>query len=228
MILQVNVGCGQNPTKGWMNFDNSLSLRVAKIPFFADFLLKLKFIKMPQYQFIEFAKENNIKHGDAIKGLPLQDTSVDALYSSHMLEHLDRSEADKFLREAFRLLRPGGIIRLAVPDIKKLVELYNKSGDADTFIDSTLLCGPRPSSLLQRLNNLLVGSRNHQWMYDGRSLLLLLRKHNFIQTEIMPPVSQTFLSMDFLIFMSEHLKVFMSKGKNQAPNKTILFVCLPS
>ena len=38
-----------------------------------------------------------------------------------MLEHLDSDEADMFLKEAFRLLRRGGLIRIAVPDIRKQV-----------------------------------------------------------------------------------------------------------
>ncbi len=186
MGLRINIGCGQTPTKGWRNIDNSLSLRLSKIPLFAEFLLKLKLLENSQYQFIRFARENNIEYGDAIKGLSVQDQSVEVLYSSHMLEHLDRNEADKFLAEAFRVLCSGGIIRIAVPDIMKLVAQYNETGDADTFIESTHLCLHRPKSLAQRLNRLFVGTRNHHWMYDGNSLTNLLKKHGFIKTEVMP------------------------------------------
>ena len=186
LALRINIGCGQTPTLGWRNFDNSLSLRLAKIPLLPDFLLKLKLLESSQYQFIRFARENDIEYGDATKGLPLQDESVDVLYSSHMLEHLDRDEADKFLKDAFRVLRPGGIIRIAVPDIKKQVEQYNESGDADVFIESTHLCVRRPRSLGQRLRLLLVGTRHHQWMYDGNSLSRLLQKLGFVKTEVMP------------------------------------------
>ena len=193
MALRINIGCGQTPTRGWRNFDNSLSLRLSKIPLLPDFLLKLKLLEIPQYQFIRFARENSIEYGDAAKGLHVQDESVDVLYSSHMLEHLDRNEADKFLKEAFRVLLPGGIIRIAIPDIKKIVDQYNESGDADAFIESTHLCVPRPRSLAQRLRLLLVGTRNHQWMYDGNSLSRLLQKHGFLKTEVMP-AGQTKLS----------------------------------
>ena len=151
--------------------------------FLPKLLLELKFIEKSQYQFIRFAFENNIEYGDATKGLPVQDESVDVLYSSHMLEHFDRNEADRFLDEGFRVLRPGGIIRIAVPDLKKQVEQYNESGDANAFIESTYLCTARPVSLLQRLRLLLVGTRNHQWMYDGNSLSRLLQKHGFVRSE---------------------------------------------
>jgi len=108
------------------------------------------------------------------------------LYSSHMLEHLDRNGADKFLTEAYRVLRPNGIIRIAVPDIKKQITRYNDSGDADVFVESTHMCAARPISFSQKLRLLLVGTRHHQWMYDGNSLSRLLQKHGFIEAEVIP------------------------------------------
>ena len=186
MAVRINIGCGQTPTLGWRNFDNSLSLRLAKIPLLPDFLLKLKILESSQYQFIRFARENDIEYGDATKGLPMQDKSVDVLYSSHMLEYLDRDEADKFIKDVFRVLRAGGVIRIAVPDIKKQVEQYNESGDADYFVESTHLCVGHPKTLRQRLRVLLVGTRRHQWMYDGNSLSRLLQKLGFVATEVMP------------------------------------------
>lgn len=109
-----------------------------------------------------------------------------SLCFSHDFEHLDRNEVVKFMNEALRVLRPGGIIRLAAPDISKQIEQYNESGDADVFIEATHLCVARPKSLAQRLQLLLVGTRHHQWMYDGNSLARLLQKHGFVKTEVMP------------------------------------------
>jgi predicted SAM-dependent methyltransferase len=190
MGMRINIGCGQTPTQGWKNFDNSLSLRLSKIPLLSDLLQNLGFLEGSQQRFIRFARENDIEYGDATKGLSIQDESVDVLYSSHMLEHLDQNEAEKFLREAFRVLRPGGIIRIAVPDIKKQIAHYNECGDANAFIEATHLCVSRPRSLAQRLRLLLVGTRHHQWMYDGNSLSALLQKHGFIKADVMP-VGQT-------------------------------------
>lgn len=183
--IQINIGCGQTPTKGWRNFDNSLSLRLSKIPILPEVLYKLRFIKPSQYNFIRFARENDIEYGDAAKGLPIPDESCEVIYSSHMIEHLDRHEASQFLNEAFRVLRPGGIIRIVAPDIKKQVEKYNESGNSDTFIEATHLCVTRPRTLSNRLRLLLVGTRHHQWMYDGNSLSRLLHNHGFVKAEIM-------------------------------------------
>lgn len=186
MGLRVNVGCGQTPTPGWRNFDNSLGVRLVRIPFLPGLLQGLGVLEGSQQQFIRFARENEIEYGDASRGLPIPDRSVDVLYSSHMLEHLDKDEAGAFFKEAIRVLRPGGIIRIAVPDIKKQVTRYNESGDADAFIEATHLCVSRPRSLVQKLRLLLVGARHHQWMYDGNSLSMLLRAHGFIRTGVMP------------------------------------------
>jgi predicted SAM-dependent methyltransferase len=147
---------------------------------------RLGFLESSQYQFVKFASENHIEYGDATRGLPLKQESCEVVYSSHMLEHLDRNGADKFLTEAYRVLRPNGIIRIAVPDIKKQITRYNDSGDADVFVESTHMCAARPISFSQKLRLLLVGTRHHQWMYDGNSLSRLLQKHGFIEAEVIP------------------------------------------
>ena len=186
MKYKVNIGCGQTPTPGWKNFDNSLSLRLAKMPFVVYVFKMLNFTDEYQQQFIHFCINNDIEYGDATKGLPLSNESVEVLYSSHMLEHLDRYETNIFFKEAFRVLCPGGFIRLAVPDLKKQIANYNSSGDADSFIKNTLLCVERPRTFAQRLRLLCTGSRHHQWMFDGNSLSQLLIKYNFVNVEIMP------------------------------------------
>ena len=185
--VRCNVGCGQTPTVGWRNFDNSLSLKLASIPWLPGILSSCRVINRSQYEYMRFAQTHSLEYGDVTKGLPLQTGSVDVLYSSHMLEHLDGDEATLFLDEARRVLRLGGIIRLAVPDISKYVDAYVVSKDADAFIASTHLSQARPKTISDRVRLLLVGTRHHQWMYDGRSLsqLLLLRK--FKDIRIQPP-----------------------------------------
>jgi predicted SAM-dependent methyltransferase len=158
---------------------------LAKIPFLPELLHKASILEASQYQFIHFSRSNRIEYGDVTKGLPLSNGSVDVLYSSHMLEHLDREEASLFLNEMRRVLCSGGIIRLAVPDLHKQVQQYIESEGSDAFIAGTSLCQPRPRTLVQRLRILLVGTRHHQWMYDGASLCGLLLAHGFVNAEIM-------------------------------------------
>jgi predicted SAM-dependent methyltransferase len=186
-VFRINIGCGQTPTKGWRNFDNSLSVRLASIPLLPKLLGKIGLLDKSQSQFVEFARTNNIEYGNAVRDIPLPSGSVEILYSSHVFEHLDREEAELFIQEAMRLLCPGGIIRLVVPDLKKLVDRYLQSGDANTFVDSTYLCVPHPRAFWEKFRFLLVGHRHHHWMYDGNSLCELLENHGFIDTRIVLP-----------------------------------------
>jgi SAM-dependent methyltransferase len=61
---------------------------------------------------------------DVRKGLPFADGTFDAVYCSHVLEHLSRPEAASVLQHMHRILRPGGVIRIAVPDLETLTREY--------------------------------------------------------------------------------------------------------
>ena len=180
------MGCGQTPTKGWRNFDNSFSIFLSRTPFLPILLYKLRLLAESQYQFIKFCRLNRIEYCDATKRLPIADGSADVFYSSHMIEHIDKADVTKVLKEVRRVLCPGGIIRLTVPDLRKLAEQYVESRDADKFISSMLLCQPIPRKIIQRLKFMLFGNRNHQWMYDAESLCRILTSHGFLKSSSMP------------------------------------------
>jgi len=61
---------------------------------------------------------------DLAQGLPFADGGFDAVYCSHVLEHLPRDEAPALVRECLRVLRPGGVGRFVVPDLEAIVRLY--------------------------------------------------------------------------------------------------------
>jgi predicted SAM-dependent methyltransferase len=61
---------------------------------------------------------------DLKKGLPFPDSSFDVCYSSHLLEHFAIKEAETLIKECFRVLKPNGIVRIAVPDIEVIVKKY--------------------------------------------------------------------------------------------------------
>jgi SAM-dependent methyltransferase len=58
-----------------------------------------------------------VRFTDLRDGIPYADESFDVAYHSNFLEHLDRADAEAFLRECRRVLRPGGILRVVVPDL---------------------------------------------------------------------------------------------------------------
>ncbi len=59
-----------------------------------------------------------------LKGIPLTDRSADALYCAAVLEHLHRADADAFVADCFRVLKPGGVLRISVPDFEAQARLY--------------------------------------------------------------------------------------------------------
>ncbi|HEX2860734.1 MAG TPA: methyltransferase domain-containing protein [Lacunisphaera sp.] len=61
---------------------------------------------------------------DARGPLPFADASVDAVYHAHLLEHLEAEDARRFLAECHRILRPGGVIRVVVPDLEGIAQAY--------------------------------------------------------------------------------------------------------
>jgi predicted SAM-dependent methyltransferase len=67
--------------------------------------------------------EGVIAH-DLSLGIPLPDGSCDAVYHSHLLEHLRQPAALKFMRECYRVTRPGAILRVAVPDLEQICRVY--------------------------------------------------------------------------------------------------------
>lgn len=81
---------------------------------------------------------------DLSKGIPLPDASCDVAYHSHVLEHLRRADALPFMRECYRVLKPGGILRVAVPDLERICRIYLQKLEAASKGDA-LLCTPSAS-----------------------------------------------------------------------------------
>lgn len=70
------------------------------------------------------SQSNLVVQHDVRYGLPFADSSVSVCYSSHLLEHLLPQDAETFLTEILRVIEPGGIIRLVVPDLELLARQY--------------------------------------------------------------------------------------------------------
>jgi len=188
MNVRVNIGCGRTPTTGWVNYDNSLSVRLAAAPApLITALARVGLLDKTNVEFISDARGRGVRYADATRRLPLEDASVGTMYSSHMLEHLGETGAQRFLREAYRVLEPNGVLRIAVPDIAKLAHDYVATGDADRFMVRTCLGREPPRTFAARLRALAVGDRGHQWMYDGPSLVRRLLGVGFREADVVAP-----------------------------------------
>ena len=78
---------------------------------------------------------------DLSRGVPLETGTADVVYSAATLEHLRPADAERFVGECFRVLKPGGLLRLGVPDTERLCRLYLEKlelaaqGDAEAAHD---------------------------------------------------------------------------------------------
>lgn len=65
-----------------------------------------------------------VRAHDLRRGLPYADGSFEAVYSAHFMEHLAPAEARRLLAECQRVLKPGGVIRVVVPDLEQMARWY--------------------------------------------------------------------------------------------------------
>ena len=63
---------------------------------------------------------------DATKHFPFSDGTFDYIVGEHMIEHLEYHGAEVMMRECFRILKPGGRVRFATPDLQVLLALYSE------------------------------------------------------------------------------------------------------
>lgn len=185
-MVRINVGCGMSLVPGWINYDNSMSVKLSKWPNISNCLHRVGIINNNQADFIKFASNNDIRYSNVIRKIPHKDNEVDAIYSCHMIEHLAEYEAILFLKEAKRVLKPNGIIRIVVPDMQLLVKTYLETLDMEWFLNKINLSPPDMQTIRSRLRFLLSGFRDHKWMYDKKNIVQMLNKVGFLDAMVVP------------------------------------------
>lgn len=83
------------------------------------------------------SSEPSVLPVDINNGLPFPADTAAVCYSSHLLEHLDKDDARNFLAECMRVLKSGGVIRLAVPDLEGIAREYLRLLDVVVAGDKT-------------------------------------------------------------------------------------------
>ncbi|MEM9410662.1 MAG: methyltransferase domain-containing protein [Planctomycetota bacterium] len=118
---------------------------------------------------------------DLTCGIPYSDDHFDAVYHSHVLEHLKPTDGIKLLKECFRVLKPGGILRVVVPDLERIAELYLEmhdkawSGNADAKNDYDWM----KLELLDQLVREHSGGQMGQFMSNPR-----IQNSEFVQSRV--------------------------------------------
>jgi predicted SAM-dependent methyltransferase len=106
------------------------------------------------------------------KGIPLPDDSAEAIFHEHLQEHLSLRAGFLLNRECFRVLRPGGVLRVAVPDAGLCLRSYAGTDDPDW-------ASSQPTPMLSVLT--LFYEHGHRAMYDGQTLAAELAAAGFEQ-----------------------------------------------
>jgi SAM-dependent methyltransferase len=170
--IYVQYGCGQSCPSGWLNFDASpwLWLRARS--------LVGRFLSLGPFP-------RGVLYGDIVAGLPVADESAQGVYASHVLEHLSYADFWSALDRTYRMLKPGGIFRLVVPDLQARAEKYLHDvalGRAEASAQFMRASGLGREDRLRGVGPLLrqtFGRSAHLWMWDETSLSAALRKAGF-------------------------------------------------
>lgn len=187
MMRRLNIGCGQSATPGWINYDNSPSIALARFPKpLISLLGSIGILSELTQQFAAYCRTHSVRYASALS-IPEESGSVDVIYSSHMLEHLDRTEARRCVQECYRILKPGGILRLVVPDLKQRIDYYLLARDGDLLLESFIFDLEKPRGLRSWLTRAITGGREHHWMYDCASLTRLVESCGFRDTVELQP-----------------------------------------
>lgn len=200
VMLVLNLGCGSRTSPLCVNIDWSPYLRLRRSP--AGSTLARLILRGQRRERFEALADDVVVH-DLRRPLPFADGSADAVYHSHVLEHLDRAHVGKFLSELHRVLRAGGVQRVVVPDFEASCRRYiahvdlcgdhpEMAPEHDNYVGAIVeqmvrreATGTSTQKPLWRLvENALLGDarrrgETHQWMYDRVNLSEVLREAGF-------------------------------------------------
>lgn len=167
--VRINLGSSLLVAEGWINIDGGLGALLAGLP---RPLLRVAYRssgmrgQMTEEAFVEVLSNHRFVHHDLVYGIPFPDGSVQAIFSSQFFEHVTRTDAERLAAEALRVLEPGGVIRISVPDFVWLVEEWQR-GAKRAVIDGIFGADG------------LGEYARHRYMYDEEMLGELLTSAGF-------------------------------------------------
>lgn len=198
----LNLGCGvkTNSKPFVINIDWSVYLRLKKNRILRRIIPWI--IKGERLNHFNCLPDNIIVH-NLVKGIPFNSNSIDVVYHSHFLEHLEKNIAKKFLLEVKRVLKRTGIQRIVVPDFERFCKNYishikisennpDEANKHDRYISEIIEQSVRKEAfsatqqkpLRRFIENAFLGDarrrgETHQWMYDRINLPSLLFRLGF-------------------------------------------------
>lgn len=169
--MYVQYGCGMSPAEGWRNFDASPTLRFERLPMIGRLYTK-NASRFPDC----------VEYGDIVKGLPIPGESCDAVYCSHILEHLALDDLRTALRNTRAILKRGGVFRFVLPDLETIARRYLADEDVEAcsnFMIAAHLGEPSRPRGPWGFAKLWLGNSRHLWMWDFKGMYRELERAGF-------------------------------------------------
>jgi SAM-dependent methyltransferase len=168
---KLHVGAFDVVHDGWLNTDVTPHMAIARVPGLARVLRAAGRLSDERWAAHRAGTFGRLHYLDLTAPLPYPDGAFAAAFGSHVLEHLTPAEGEAMLRELHRVLRPGSIVRIAVPDLDRVIAEYDPA-DPDGFLFGMWQGRERTTS-----------RHRHWWQYNERSLRELLERAGFAEVE---------------------------------------------
>jgi SAM-dependent methyltransferase len=153
----------------------------------------------------------DIQHDLSVRPWPFEEDSIDAIVASHILEHFPQEGGVAFLQECHRILKPGGALRIAVPDLDKFIRAHVTGDFAPLggyhWTDMNYLMGGPPAFELRP-------EWRHYYAYCYASLAYTLNDVGFVhiaRSAFNQPVRPMFLGTDTPEF--QHMSLYVECEK---------------
>lgn len=131
----------------------------------------------------------NVLHFDASMSFPFPDNTFAFIFSEHMIEHLSYRDGVNMLSECFRVLSPGGVIRVSTPDFNFLLDIYRNPTSSlhrdyiawqlEWINRDDIAAAPSDQPIFV-VNN-FVRDWGHEFIYDSAALRLALDSAGFVE-----------------------------------------------
>ncbi len=165
---KLQLGAFDQVHEGWLDTDVTPHLLAARVPGLPWVLHRTGVVSDERYASYRSGAFRAVRYLDLSLRFRFPDDYFECVYASHVLEHLHPDVAEHCLSEVYRVLAPGGIVRLAVPDLDRVVAEYDPN-DPDQFL----------MGIYQGRGRRAKRSARHWWHYNARSLEALLRRVGF-------------------------------------------------
>ena len=166
--------------------DNSWSITLAHHPILLRGVKALGLLDSASASFVASARANKILRADATRRLPFRDESLEVVYTSHTLNCFYVETVSSFMREVYRVLTPGGIVRISLADLKLQAQRYLRDGDSVTFIRSLGIAQEKPSNWRADLKARISKCRPLRMSYDAETIVAMLRSERFVEATSIP------------------------------------------